>query len=99
MVLLLSKFGCQKSCMKIAYYKTALRVNKFNNCQAITEHNLLWLTTGEEVAETFGKTVRLEIAETLAETLVKSLFKTLAQDISEMLVETVSWEVAETLVV
>ena len=43
--------------MKIAYYKTALRVNKFNNCQAITEHNLLWLTTGQEVAETFGKTV------------------------------------------
>ena len=68
--------------MKIAYYKPALRVNKFNKCQAITEHNLLWLTTGEEVAETFGKTVGLEIAETLAETLVKTLFKTLGAEIS-----------------
>ena len=60
--------------MKIAYYKTALRVNKFNNCQAITENYLLWLTTGEEVAETFGRTVGLEVTETLVETLIKRLF-------------------------
>ena len=70
----MSKFGCHKSCMKIAYYKTALRVNKFNNCQAITENYWLWLTTGEEFAETLGKTVGLEVTETLVETLIKTLF-------------------------
>ena len=70
MVLLLSRFGCQKVAWNVAYYEIALRVNKFNNCQAITEHNLLWLTTCEELAETLGKTVGLEVAETLVETLV-----------------------------
>ena len=32
------------------------------------------LTTGEEVAETLGKTVGLEVTETLGETLIKPLF-------------------------
>ena len=60
----------RKVARNVAYCETALGVNKLYNCQAITEHNLLWLTTCEEVAETLGKTVGLEVAETLVETLV-----------------------------